>query len=223
MIHRINHLCIHGMLMTILAVLAPIAALSAGALVEIGAGYNIPIGTWSDVYGTGMTYGGTFGFTFGEFLNPGIGAWLIFPAVGSIIQNEYEQTHHTTSISLFSATTIFSLSNRAYINLSDRNTLTLEIGYGIFSQRDYVTITTNNYESVDNLSGHGALFGVGLQHAMSFSIFDFIHPFLKCYYTPDKVIYHVIGPGGGSLNDHEAGNSRIGIIAGFSLISIGEE
>jgi hypothetical protein len=203
--------------------LAASTTLSAGAFIEIGTGYTIPLGGWGEVYGSGMTYGGAIGFTFGEFANPGVSGFLLFPSVGSAIQDEYERVHDTPYISLFGVTSLVALTNRAFIALSEKNILTLELGYGIFSQRDYVTIENSNYGSVDNLAGHGVLFGFGLQRAFDFSVFDFIQPFLKCYYAPNRVTYHVIGPGGSSITDYDAGDNRLGIIAGFSLISIGEE
>lgn len=211
-----------GGLVILLTLSVTAVPLLAGAFIEIGTGYNLPVGAWRDVYGNGMLYGGMIGFTFGEFANPGISGFLLFPTVGPVIKSQYEQIHATPYISLFAATTLVALVNRAYIAVSDRNTLTLELGYGIFSQRDYVTIETSNYESVDNLSGHGALFGLGLQRAFDFAVFDFIHPFLKCYYAPTTVTYHLIGPDG-SITDYEAGKSRLGITVGISLIIVGEE
>ncbi len=218
---RHHTLCL---VITILCILfAPLTTLTAGAFVEIGTGYNIPLGAWRHVYGAGMAYGGMFGFTFGEILNPGVSAWFIFPSAGSIITQEYEQRHNTTYISLFAMTNLFSINNRAYINLSDKNTLTFDMGYGIFSQRNYATIENNSYETVDNLSGHGLLFGLGLQRMIGFSIFDFIHPYFKCYYAPNEVTYHIVGPGGTSIDDYTGAQSRMGFVAGVTLISIGEE
>ena len=221
--HKTEHQAITPALVVILALMITPSIISAGSFIEIGAGYNVPLGAWRNVYGAGMAYGGMIGFTFGEFANPSIGGFLLFPAIGSVIQNEYEHTHQTEFVSLYAMTGMVSLSNRLFFTLSDGNILTFDVGYGIFSQRDYATVVSTNYESIDNLSGHGAICGFGLQHAIEFSVFDFVHPFLKCYYSPNKVICHVVGPGGSSINDYEAAESRIGIIAGITLIIVGEE
>jgi hypothetical protein len=197
--------------------------LHAGASVELGTGYNVPLGAWSDAYGAGMAYCGGISFSFGEFFNPGVTGFLIFPSTGSVIENAYRNTHGTESISLFAVTGLVCLANHAHLALSDRDIVTLEGGYGIFSQREYVTVVAESYESIDNFSGHGALIGIGLKHRIAFSVFDHLHTFLKCYYSPNKVVYHVVGPGGLTVEDHTAAGSRAGFIIGISLESIGEE
>jgi hypothetical protein len=204
-------------------VLITVASVTAGAFVEIGTGYNMPLGTWRDVYGSGMTFGGNIGFTFGEFFNPEISGFLLFPSVGKVIQDEYEQEHGTASISLFSMASLLSLGNRIFVALSDRDILTFHLGYGIFSQRDYVTVVNTDFETIENLAGHGATFGIGYQHPIDFSVFDHIHPFLRCYFAPNEVTYHIVDQYGTLASDYQAGENRMGIMVGVSLISIGEE
>jgi hypothetical protein len=196
--------------------------LHGGALVELTSGYNISCGEWSKGYGNGAFYGGMIAFTFSEYLNPGVGAFLVFPKTGSMILNEYRNIYNTEAISVFSVTAIVYLSNRINFAINENSSVTVDAGLGLFSQRDYVTIVSSNFESIDNFSGFGPVIGIGYKKSMQFSVFDYVHPFLKLYYSPKTVNCHIIEPDL-SVSNLLIADRRIGIYAGITLTSIGEE
>ena len=196
--------------------------LKGGAFIELSGGYNVPIGEWGTVFGKGFFFGGMAGFTFSEFVNPGIGGFLSFPKTGEGIEDEYKTIHDTEYISLFTSTGFIYLTNRMNFALTEKNIFTVEVGYGIHSQRCYVTIIDDNYEARNNFSGHGPFIGFSLKRHIQFSVFDHIMPFVKIYYSPNKVSYHIVDANSSIVN-LDVGDRRIGIYAGISLISIGEE
>lgn len=196
--------------------------LSAGGFVELSSGYNLPFGEWSRTFGGGFCYGGMFGFTFSEYLNPGIGGLIIFPRTGKNIVDEYKSIQETEYISLFTATGFIYLENRMNFALSENYIFTFDIGYALHSQRDYATIIYNNYESIDNFSGYGPFVGFGLKRKITFSVFDYIQPFTKLYYSPNRVYYLIVDKTFSNINFPVAEN-RIGAFIGITLISIGEE
>jgi len=196
--------------------------LKAGAFVELSSGYSLPFGEWNKVFGKGFCFGGMAGFSFSEYLNPGLGGLLIFPRTGESIEEEYKSIHNTESISLFTATGFIYLENRMEFELSEKNIFTVDFGYALHSQRDYATIIYNGYECVDNFSGHGPFLGIGFKKSMSFSVFDYIHPFLKFYYSSNKVYYYIVD-NHSSIVNFDVAERRLGFFMGITFISIGEE
>lgn len=205
-----------------IAILFPFLSLKAGAFIELSPGYTVPFGAWRSSYGKGFSVGGMAGFTFSEFVNPGIGGFLFLPKTGKRIEDEYKAVHNTEYISLFTSTGLIYISNRIDLALNDSDNLSLDIGYGIHSQRSDVTIINDNYGTSENFSGHGPYIGIGLQKKMQFSVFDYIMPFFKVYFSPNTVYYHILDTDASIIN-HDVANERYGFIAGVSLISIGEE
>ncbi len=209
-------------LLVIITIILSCQSLNPGAFVEFASGYNIPFGEWSKVFGKGFCFGGVVGFSFSEYVNPGIGGFLIFPKTGRSVETEYKRIHDTESISLFTTTGFIYLGNRMEFALSEKNIITVEIGYGFHSQRNNVTVIYNSYECIDNFSGSGPFIGFGLKKNISFSIFDYIHPFLKLYYSPNKVYYHIIDRSF-SIDNFYVADKRIGVFVGITIIVIGEE
>ena len=67
------------------ATLFSFLSLEAGAFIELSSGYTVPFGAWRSSYGKGFSLGGMAGFTFSEFVNPGIGGFIFFPKTGKRI------------------------------------------------------------------------------------------------------------------------------------------
>jgi len=195
--------------------------LVGNTFVEISSGYNIAFGKWSDGFGKGFFLGGMTGFSFSEYVNPGIGGFIIFPKTGKIIEDEYKKVHNTKSISLFTTTSFLYLVNRMNFPLSEKSALTVEIGYGIHSQKNNATIIYDNFESTEFLSGNGPFVGIGFEREINFSAFDYIQPFLKCYYSPGKVYYNIIDQSL-TVDKFEIAGQRIGVFVGITFINIGK-
>ena len=195
---------------------------SANGYVELNSGYNIPFGDWKNVFGSGFSIGGMTTISFSEYLNPGVGGFLSFPKTGHIVEDEYRRVQETDYVSLFTVTGFFYLVNRINLALSENTILTIDTGYGVHSQRDYATVLNDNYESVDNLSGYGPFIGLGIKRSMNFSVFNFIQPFMKFYYSPNKVYYLVVDRSS-SCNEFFVSERRLGVFLGISLISEDEE
>lgn len=197
-------------------------AKSAKGYVEFNSGYNIPFGDWKNVFGNGFSIGGMTAIPFSEYLNPGIGGFLSFPKTGHIVVDEYRRVQKTDYISLFTVTGFLYIVNRINLALSENTILTIDTGYGVHSHRDYATVLNDNYESIDNLSGYGPFIGMGVKKSINFSVFNFIQPFIKFYYSPNKV-YYLIVDRSSSCNEFFVSNKRLGVFLGISLISENEE
>jgi hypothetical protein len=193
-----------------------------GAFIELSSGYILPFGAWRSTYGKGLSLGGMAGFSISEFVNPGIGGFLFFPKTGGNIKDEYTQLYGTEYISLFTSTTMIYIVDRIDIALNEADKLSFDIGYGIHSQRNYVTIINTNFGTSEFLSGHGPFLGLSVQKMLPFSAFDYIMPFVKIYYSPSRVSYNIIDTDA-SIIKHHVSKERYGFIIGISLISIGEE
>jgi len=196
--------------------------LIAGGFVELSPGYNISCGEWRRVFGNGISIGGMVGFSFSEYVNPGLGGFIVFPKTGNLAEEEYRNTYNTEYISLFTVTSYIYIGNRMQFAVSESSEFTVDFGLGIHNQRDYATIIYNNFESSDNFSGFGPFLGLGLKRRFRFSVFDYIHPFAKFYYSPGRVYYHIVEPDL-SARDLYVADRRVGIIIGLSLISFGKE
>ncbi len=194
-------------------------SLRGGTFIELSPAYNIPIGEWNDAFGKGFCFGGSIGFSFSEYMNPEIGGFLIFPQTGDIVENEYKIIHSTESVSLFTATAYIYLGNRIDLALSEKTILSFEVGYGIHSQRDYASVPGYSYESIDNFSGHGPFIGFGLKKKIELSVFDYIQPFLKLYYSQNNAYYLIVDTNS-SVDNFNIADKRIGLFVGITLTSV---
>jgi hypothetical protein len=215
----VKHKCI---LLSFLIILLISQKLSAPASIELFSGYNIPFGKWSDTFGKGFYYGGTASFTFSEYINPGIGIQLVFPKTGNVALAEYKRVHDTEYISLFTNTGYIFIENRVDISLSKNNTLSVEVGYGLHTQRVHATIIYESYECMDNFSGNGPFVGLGFKRKIDFSVFNYIKPNLRLYYSPNDANYLVINDNS-EVEKLKVAEKRVGIFLGIVLTSIGEE
>lgn len=214
-----KHKCI---LLSFLILLLLSQKLSAPASIELSSGYNIPFGKWSDTFGKGFYFGGTASFTFSEYINPGIGVNLVFPKTGNTALSEYKRTHDTESISLFTNTGYIFIENRIDISLSKNSTFSIEAGYGLHTQRVHATIIYDSYECMDNLSGHGPFIGIGFKRKIDFSVFNYIKPNIRFYYSPTEVNYLVIN-NSSEVKKLKVAEKRVGIFMGVTLISFVED
>lgn len=214
-----KHKCI---LLFLLCTLLITEKVYAPASIELSSGYNIPFGKWSHTFGKGFYFGGTASFTFSEYINPGIGIQLVFPETGNIALLEYKRIHDTEFISLFTNTGYIFIENRVDISLSKNNTLSIEAGYGLHTQRVHATIIYDSYECMDNLSGNGPFIGIGFKRKIDFSVFNYIKPNLRFYYSSNEVHYLVINRSS-EAEKLKVAERRVGIFLGIVLTSMGEE